>query len=81
VKKPEAVNDSYAIASLVLSLLWLGGIGSVLAIIFSVSSDHAAFRSGRRKSGMAVAGCVLGVIGLFAAIIVVIAVISAAKNG
>jgi Domain of unknown function (DUF4190) len=58
------VHDGYAIASLVLSLVWLAGVGSVLAVIFGHISEQEAKRHGRRISGLAIAGQVLGVLEL-----------------
>jgi hypothetical protein len=53
-----------AIASLVLGILWLCGVGSLLAIIFG--GVALGVTSGGRKGGrgFAVAGLVLGIIGL-----------------
>jgi hypothetical protein len=59
-------TNGFAIASLVLGILWLGGLGAVLAIIFG----HLALRRIRRPyasetgRGLAVAGLVLGYVGV-----------------
>ena len=58
-----AVHDGYAIASLVLSLVWLGGVASLLGVIFGAMSEHEAKRQMRRTSGLAIAGQVIGVLG------------------
>jgi len=63
-----AVHDGYAIASLVLSLVWLGGVGSLLGIIFGALSEHEAKRQMRRTSGLAIAGQVIGVLGVLAVV-------------
>jgi hypothetical protein len=62
------VNDGKAIASLVLGLTGLCGIGSLLAIILGHQSRGQAKRQGREPSGMALAGVILGYVGLVGAI-------------
>jgi hypothetical protein len=59
-------TSGMAIASLVLGLLWLWGLGSLLAVIFGgVSlSQISRSRGGLEGKGMAIAGLVLGIIGL-----------------
>jgi hypothetical protein len=48
-----ATHDGYAITSLVLGLLWIGGVGSVLAVVFGALSELEAHRQGRKASGLA----------------------------
>lgn len=55
--------DGLAIASLVLSLVWLGGLGSVGAIVTGHMSRSKARREGRQPSGIALAGLILGYLG------------------
>jgi hypothetical protein len=67
----------FAIASLVLSLVWLFGVGSVLAVIFG----HIALSRIKRAvsgagRGMAIAGLILGYLGIAAAILSAVAVVS-----
>jgi Domain of unknown function (DUF4190) len=66
-----AVHDGYAITSLVLGLLWLGGIGSVLAVVFGAMSEVGAHRKNRKASGLALAGQLLGAAGLIGLIVIV----------
>jgi hypothetical protein len=57
-----------AIAALVLSIIWLAGLGSLMAIIFGAVA-LAQIRSSQdrhRGRGLAVAGVILGVFGLLA---------------
>jgi hypothetical protein len=71
-----------AIASLVLGILWLWGLGSLLALIFGMVGrnqiDASAGHQGGR--GLAVAGIVLGIIGLAGAVLVTILVIVSASQ-
>jgi hypothetical protein len=55
-----------AVAALVLGILWLYGVGSILALIFGYSGKNQIDRSGGHETGrgMAVAGIVLGWIGV-----------------
>ena len=68
-ERGPAVHDGYSIASLVLSLVWLGGLGSVLAVIFGVMSELDAHRKNRKASGLALAGQLLGALGIVALIV------------
>jgi hypothetical protein len=73
---PRPTGNGFAIASLVLGIIWVCGLGSLLAIIFGVIALRQAKRgpiSGAAK-GMAAAGIVLGsfgVVGTVAAIAVI----------
>jgi hypothetical protein len=62
---PQKTNGM-AIASLVLGILWLYWIGSLLALIFGVIGKNQIDRSGGVEGGrgLAVAGIVLGIVGL-----------------
>lgn len=59
-------NNGYAIASLVLGLFWMWGVGSVLALVFGYKAKSEIDRSGGMQTGrgLAVAGIVLGWIGV-----------------
>jgi Tfp pilus assembly protein PilE len=62
--KPQpAERDGYAIASLVLGVLCIAGIGSLAAIVLGHLSRSKAVRKGRPKSGLALAGLILGYFG------------------
>lgn len=67
-EREPTVHDGYAIASLVLSLLWVFGVGSLLAVIFGYMSDAEAKRLERRLSGFAAVGQVLGMLGILGAV-------------
>lgn len=57
-----------AIWSLVLSILWLGGLGAVAGIVLGISARRRIAETGERGTGLAVAGIVVGVISLLFAI-------------
>jgi hypothetical protein len=67
-----------AIAAFVLSLLWIFGLGSLLAVIFGIIALVTISRSHgtRRGRGWAIAGLVIGALGL----ILTVAVSLAVKN-
>jgi hypothetical protein len=63
-----------AVASLVLGLLWIGGLGSLLAVIFGAVALHQ-IRLARGRltgTGLAVAGLVLGIVMLGLQVLVTI---------
>lgn len=64
-------TNGLAIASLVLGILSLCGIGSILAVIFGHVSLNQIRRSGDREGGrgMAITGVVLGWIGIAAIVV------------
>ncbi|MFA1551697.1 DUF4190 domain-containing protein [Actinomadura chokoriensis] len=68
--RPQGTN-SLAVASLILGILWLGWIGSILAIVFGHVSLSQIKRTGQAGKGMAIAGLVLGYLGLVIGVIVV----------
>jgi hypothetical protein len=77
-------TNGLAIASLVCSLVWLGGLGSILAVIFGFiargqikRSEAATESSGRvQGNGLAIAGIIVGFVGLVALVLFVILVVA-----
>lgn len=59
-------SNGLAIASLVLGIVWLYGVGSILALVFGYQAKKQIDMSGGRETGrgMAIAGIVLGWVGL-----------------
>jgi hypothetical protein len=57
-----------AIWSLVLSILTLGGLGSLAGIFMGISARRRVAATGERGTGLAIAGIIVGVITLLAAI-------------
>jgi hypothetical protein len=64
-------TNGLAIASFVFSLLWLAGLGSLLAIIFAASARRKIKRSRGRETGdgLAIAGLVIGILGLLGSLV------------
>ena len=61
-----AETNGLAIASLVLGIVWLMGLGSILALIFGYVAKSQIDRSGGWQTGrgLAIAGIVLGWVGV-----------------
>src|SRR5690242_5823480 len=58
-----------AIWSLILAIVWLGGLGSLAAIALGISARRQTAATGERGAGLATAGIVIGVLTLIAAIV------------
>jgi polar amino acid transport system substrate-binding protein len=72
---PPQVNTSgMAVASLVLGILWMWGLGALLAVIFGYKGRNEIDRSNGwiTGRGMATAGIVLGWIGIAGAVLVTV---------
>ncbi|NBP92119.1 MAG: DUF4190 domain-containing protein [Actinobacteria bacterium] len=75
-------TNGMSIAALVLGILWIYGIGSILSLIFGYISLGQIKRDPRQKGkGMAIAGVVLGWVGIAGAIIVIALIVFAAQSG
>jgi hypothetical protein len=76
---PAAKTNGMAIAAMVLGILWLYGIGSILALVFGYMAKTQIDASGGRESGrgMAVAGIVLGWVGIGLILLVFVAAAAA----
>jgi hypothetical protein len=66
-------TNGLAIASLVLGILWVYGIGSVLAIIFGAIADRQCAERQQGGRGLATAGVILGIVGVLGLIVLIIA--------
>jgi hypothetical protein len=78
--RPTQGTNGFAIASLVLGIFWGYGILSILAIIFgaiALKQIPVRYQGGR---GLAIAGLILGILGVIGAIIVIIATVLVANN-
>jgi hypothetical protein len=57
-------TNGMAIAAMVLGILWVYWIGSILALIFGYVARDQIKRTGQSGDGMAIAGIVLGWVGI-----------------
>jgi len=61
---PPRPTNGLAVASMVLGILWVYWIGSILALVFGYVARDQIKRSGQGGDGMAIAGIVLGWVGV-----------------
>lgn len=78
-----ARTNGFAIASLVLGILWVYWIGSILALIFGYVAKRDIDRSGGAQSGrgMAIAGIVLGWVGVGTLVLFLIFAVAVGVGG
>ena len=69
-------TNGMAIASMVLGIVWIYWIGSILALIFGYVARAQIRRTGQGGDGMAVAGIVLGWVGVGVLCAVLVAVVA-----
>lgn len=62
-------TNGMAVASLVLAILWLGGIGSVLGVIFGHVARRQIKRRPQRGAGVGLAGLIIGYVGVVASVV------------
>jgi hypothetical protein len=62
----QTKTNGFAIAALVLGIVWIYWIGSILALVFGYIAKNQIDKSGGAQSGrgMAIAGIVLGWVGV-----------------
>lgn len=65
-------TNGLAIASMVLGILWLFWVGSVLALIFGYVAHKQIKERNQAGDGMAIAGIVLGWIGVATLILLIL---------
>ena len=69
---PKRGTNGLAIASMILGIVWVWGIGSILALIFGYVALNQIKHRNESGRGMAIAGTVLGWVGvLFTALVIV----------
>ena len=75
-------TNGFSIASLVLGIVWVAGIGAILAVIFGFVARRQIRESGGRQagSGMALAGIILGFVGIAGVILWIVFVIAVVNN-
>jgi len=64
----SARTNRMAVWSLVLSIISIGGIGSLIGITLGVKAHRRASETGERGRGMAIAAVIVGVLTLFLSI-------------
>ena len=57
-------TNGFAVASMVLGILWLYWFGSILALVFGYTAKRQIRERGEAGGGMATAGIVLGWVGV-----------------
>jgi Domain of unknown function (DUF4190)/Domain of unknown function (DUF1707) len=72
--KSSPPTNGLAVASLVVGCLWVWWIGSLLAVVFGHVALNQIARTGQSGRGMAIAGLVLGYIGLSTLLFAMLAV-------
>lgn len=65
-------TNGMAVASMVLGILWLYWVGSILALIFGYIARRQIRERGESGDGMAIAGIVLGWVGVGVALIFIV---------
>ena len=75
-------TNGLAVASLVLGIVWLYGVGSVLALVFGYIGKSQIDQSGGQQTGrgLAIAGIVLGWVGVAGVVILIIALAAAVNT-
>jgi hypothetical protein len=73
-------TNGLAIASMVLGILWVYWLGSILAVIFGHVALSQIKRQNQGGRGMAIAGLVLGYIGIAVLVLGIIAVAADPNN-
>jgi hypothetical protein len=83
VQAPPTKTNGLAIASMILGILWFWWVGSILALIFGYLAKGQIERSGGSETGrgMAIAGIVLGWVGVGFLVLFIVLVAVGASNG
>ncbi len=75
-------TSGLAIASLVLGIVWLGGVGAVLAVVFGLIALAEIKRDAQVEGrGLAIAGVILGAIGIIIPIVAIVVVLAIGAVG
>lgn len=67
-QRPSGVN-ALAVVSLIAGIVWIFGLGSLVAVITGVIALSQIPRQGQRGRGLAIAGTALGAVGILGAIL------------
>lgn len=77
---PRGPTNGMAIASLVLGILWIYGLGAILALVFGYMAKKQIRERGESGSGLATAGIVLGWIGIVGLVLILGIILIAAGS-
>jgi hypothetical protein len=79
---PPRTTNGLAIAAMVLGIVWIYWIGSILALIFGYIAKGQINRSDGRQGGkgMAIAGIVLGWVGIGFLVLMIVVIAVGASN-
>ena len=78
--QPANTTNGLAIASLVLGILWIFGLGSILALIFGFIARQQIRTRHQNGNGLSIAGIVLGFVGVGLLILVIIGAATSNAN-
>ncbi|GCD93916.1 DUF4190 domain-containing protein [Embleya hyalina] len=78
---PQPGTNGLAIASMILGIVWIYWLGSLLAVIFGHIALAQTARTGQEGRGMAIAGVVLGWIGMAVLALVVVVLVVDSGHG
>ncbi|ALL79061.1 MULTISPECIES: DUF4190 domain-containing protein [unclassified Pseudonocardia] len=78
---PPRPTNGMAIASLVLGILWLYGLGSILALVLGYVAKRQIAERGEQGGGLATAGIVLGWIGVAVLVVAIVFFVGIAAFG
>lgn len=67
--------SGFAIASMVLGIIWVYWVGSILALVFGYVALRQIRRTSQQGSGMAIAGIVLGWVGIATLLAIIVIVL------
>lgn len=73
-------TNGMAVASFVLGILWLGGLGSLLAVVFGAIGRKQTRATGQSGKGLASWGLGLGIVGLVIAVLWIVVFVVAAGS-
>jgi hypothetical protein len=73
-------TNGLAVASLVLGIVWLCGVGSILALVFGAMALSRIKRTGEGGRGLVIAGIVLGSIGAVMLVVSIAAIAGSSSD-
>ena len=74
--QPSPGYNGLAIASMILGIMWIYGVGAILAVIFALIAKRQIRERGEKGGAMATAGLVLGIIGIAGIVLIVVLIVA-----